>query len=255
MFISEKLKKAFPNRITDIHFIPYGIPLYPSIIISKNETNSLNLLFLGRHTASKGIFDLIKINQILVEKCIYVNWIILGNGPETEQFKNEWQNEPNVSFRHQPTVSEVMNEIKNCDILVLPTKFEGLPVAMLEAMSMGCVPIVSNLEGGIQELVEDNINGFKCTMDDNELFAEKIIYLNLNRRILFQLKQNAQEKIYKYYDASIQMPKYQKLFLDLFENNSSPNHHSVSKKIGSRLDQPWIPNYITRLLRYNIHVK
>lgn len=255
LFISDNLKRIFPHRIADIHFIPYGIPLYPSSTISINETTPLKLLFLGRHTASKGIFDLIKINQILVEKCIYVDWIILGNGPDTVKFKKEWENVPNVSFSHPPTVSEVMNEINDCDILVLPTKFEGLPVAMLEAMSMGCIPIVSNLEGGIQELVEDNINGYKCTLDDNELFAEKIIYLHLNRMILFQLKQNAQEKIYKYYNASIQMPKYQKLFLDLFENNSSPNHHSVSRKIGSRLDQFWIPNFITRLFRKNIYVK
>ena len=171
LFISEKLKKIFPHRIADIHFIPYGIPLYPSNKISINETIPLKLLFLGRHTASKGIFDLIKINQILVDKCIYVDWIILGNGPETVQLKKEWEMQTNVSFKHPPTVTEVMNEIKNCDILVMPTKFEGLPVAMLEAMSIGCVPVVSNLEGGIQELVDDNINGYKCTMDDNSLFA------------------------------------------------------------------------------------
>ncbi|MCX6300346.1 MAG: glycosyltransferase [Bacteroidetes bacterium] len=255
MYISEQLKEILPHRTADIYFIHYGIPLHPTSILTIKETKPLKLLFLGRHTATKGIFDLIKINRLLVEKNIYVQWVILGNGPDTVQLKNEWNGIHNVSFKHPPSITEVMNEIKECDILVMPTKFEGLPVAMLEAMSMGCVPVVSNLEGGIQELVEDDINGYKCTMDDNALFAEKISYLHLNRKSLLQLQQNAQEKIYTYYNASIQMPKYQYVFFNLFKNKRLPRHHSVSKKIGSRLDQFWIPNCITHTLRKSINGK
>jgi glycosyltransferase involved in cell wall biosynthesis len=255
LYISEQLKALLPHRIADIHFIPYGIPLYPTNIKTINDTKPLKLLFLGRHTGSKGIFDLIRINQILVQQNIFVQWMILGNGPDTVKLKKEWEGIQNVTFKHPPHITEVMNEIKDCDILVMPTKFEGLPVAMLEAMSMGCVPVVSDLEGGIQELVEDDINGYKCTIDDNALFAEKIIHLHLNRNVLLHLQKNAQERIYTYYSASIQMPKYQKVFLELYKKNSLPNHHSVSKKIGSRLDQFWIPNYITRLLRNSIYVK
>jgi len=255
MYISEQLKTLLPHRVADIHFIPYGIPLYPSTKFIINDIKPLKLLFLGRHTVSKGIFDLIKINNLLLDKHITVQWCILGNGPDTLQLKKEWEGISNVTFKHPPTIDEVMSDIEDCDILVLPTKFEGLPVALLEAMSMGCVPVISDLKGGIQELVEDNINGYKCTINDNQLFADQILHLNANRSLLFQLQKNAQQKIHKNYNAIIQMPKYQDIFLELYKKNSLPKHHSVSIKIGSRLDQIWIPNFVTRFLRKFINVK
>jgi len=255
LFIYELLQQKLPNRLSDIYHIHYGIPIESFGTKKININEPLKLLFIGRHSVSKGVLELFEIDKILKRNNIYVEWNILGNGPETEILKNQWNESINVHFTYCNNQIDVLEEAFQSDILVFPTKFEGFPVALLEAMSMGCVPVVTNLQGGIQEIVEDGVTGFKCPINNVEAFANKIIFLHNNRDQLFLLQTNAALLVRNNFNAAKQMPKYQNVFLALLENNSLPKHHAVTKKIGSRLDQFWIPNSITRLLRKSIYVK
>lgn len=47
----------------------------------------------------------------------------------------------------------------HCDAMCLPSIWEGLPVTLLEALSVGCIPICSNV-GGIPDVIESGMNGF-----------------------------------------------------------------------------------------------
>ncbi len=51
------------------------------------------------------------------------------------------------------------------DVFVLPTQFEGSPVSLLETMSAGLVPVITDLPGGIREIVEPAV-GFRLPMGD-----------------------------------------------------------------------------------------
>jgi glycosyltransferase involved in cell wall biosynthesis len=248
-YIFDQLIKEFPDRRPDIHYIPYGISIPKGVFKKQNLNGPLKLLFLGRHDKAKGVFDLIKINSILKDRNIEVLWTILGKGPETLELKTQWENENNVKFHTPNQNSEILSEVLENDVLVFPTKFEGFPVALLEAMSMGCVPVVTDLPGGIRELIEDGVNGYKCPIDENVVFAEKIIELHKNREKLFVMQLNAMEKVSQNFDAKKQSPKYQELFKQSVFSNDAPRHHAVHRKIGSRLDQPWLPNSMTSLIR------
>jgi glycosyltransferase involved in cell wall biosynthesis len=94
-----------------------------------------------------------------------------------------------------------LEEASRNDILVFPTKFEGFPVALLEAMSMGCVPVVTDLPGGIREVVENGVTGYKCAIDKNEEFVTAIETLHSNRTLLHQMKLNDMELVRKNYDV------------------------------------------------------
>lgn len=253
-YIFNQLSLHFPDRLNDIFYIPYGIPLRTNFTKKFNSDFPLRLIFLGRHTATKGIHDLILINQILASNNIEVQWTILGNGPETSQLLKQWEKVDKVTFKHPSALPEILNELLLNDILVLPTKFEGLPVSMLEAMSMGCIPIVTNLEGGIQDIVEDGFTGFKCSIDDNFNFAEQIIKLHFDRSLLHNMQHNARKLIINGYNANIQMPKYQDVFKTVIQRGQNPRHHNINHSIGSRLDNKWIPNFLTRNLRKLLHV-
>lgn len=249
IYIYELLKMQLPNRTKDIIYLPYGIPQQvPPIRIIQPE-RPLNLVFLGRHDKAKGVHDLFKINQILKSRNVCVNWIILGKGPETETVHKEWQDERNVQFFTPPVYSEVLQILTIADVMVLPTKFEGFPVALLECMSQGCVPVITDLPGGIQEIVEDSITGYKCQKDAVEEFVEKIISLNSNREKLLRMQLNAIEKVTKKFNAVEQSPKYQDVFNQVNERKELPRHHSIHCKIGSRLDQPWIPDFFVTFIR------
>ncbi len=59
------------------------------------------------------------------------------------------------------------------DFFVLSSDFEGLPISLLEAMSMGVVPI-STPAGGVKDVIRDGENGFMCSHIDDEEFYKTV---------------------------------------------------------------------------------
>jgi glycosyltransferase involved in cell wall biosynthesis len=254
-YIYDTLLIQLPQRSEDIIYLPYGIPKQVASIRTFHLERPLQLVFLGRHDKAKGVYDLYMINQILKTNNIHVTWVILGKGPETDALQKQWQEEENVKFFTPPEFSEVLQLLADADVMVFPTKFEGFPVALIECMSQGCVPVVSDLPGGIQEIVEDGVTGYKCKIDATQEFAEKIISLHNNREKLFRMQLNAIEKVAVQFNAEEQSPKYQKIFKRVLESNDVPRHHYVNCKIGSRLDQSWIPDFFVTYIRNKINNK
>lgn len=248
-FFYEVMCQLMPHRRHDIYFINYGIKITGKKRLPLATGSVLKLVFVGRHDEGKGIFDLITIENILAEKNISTDWLILGKGPQTQQLKEQWQGKDNVIFETPATSAGVLEALSARDVLVFPTKFEGFPVALLEAMSVGCVPVASDLPGGLRELISQGNNGFLCNMDDARAFADKIEWLHENRGQLERMSNLAFENVTQNFNAVVQSRKYHELFEQIAAVPGKPRHHSVKKKLGSRLDQPWLPNIVTKLLR------
>lgn len=69
---------------------------------------------------------------------------------------------------------EQMPELyRQADMLLLPSVREGLPMAVLEAMSCG-IPVVATRCSSLPELIEDGVNGYLCEIGDVDEFADKI---------------------------------------------------------------------------------
>jgi len=145
----------------------------------------LNILFLGRVGDRKGVFDLIEVinrHKELWEGKIKLK--IGGDGDvdrllkfiETENLSNiiEYTGWVDGQKKH-----ELLSE---CDVLVLPSYNEGLPISILEAMSYGKA-IVSTKVGGIPEVVKHQENGFLITPGDREGLAEAIKWLVQNLQL------------------------------------------------------------------------
>ena len=247
-FYYEVMLQLFPWRRKDIFHLPYGIPLSP-VIPDRIVTPAIKLVFLGRHDQMKGVFDLVEIEKILASRGISTDWLIFGRGPATATMKEQWKGFSNVRFLSPESNAEILRMLQERDVLVFPTKFEGFPVALLEAMGAGCVPVASELPGGLRELVRDGVNGYLCEMDNNQVFAERIASLYRDRELLSVLSRNARADVVSGYNVTLQSPKYQELFSLVAGSEGKPVHHAVKKKLGSRLDQPWLPNSIVKILR------
>lgn len=248
-FYYEVLCQLLPGRKKDIVHLPYGIPLTGNRRKMAGPNDPLKLLFLGRHDERKGVLDLFEINRQLQEMNVPVEWLIMGRGPLTEQVKKQWSNNHNVVFDSPATWEEVATKITAADVFVFPTRFEGFPVALLETMAAGVVPVATDLPGGLRELVKDGRNGFLCAENDNAAFAAKVALLHQNRHTLESMSGNAFDEVNQHYNAAIQSPKYQAFFNELNNQPGPPKHHAARRKIGSRLDQAWIPNIVTKALR------
>jgi len=135
----------------------------PIIISKKNsKRNVIKFLFLGILGERKGIFDLL--NVIIKYRYIFESKIeihIGGNG-ETEKVQNIIKTnhlEPIIIFHGWVSGIKKIELLNDSDVFILPSYNEGLPIAILEAMSYG-MPIISTNVGGIPEVIETGVNGF-----------------------------------------------------------------------------------------------
>ncbi len=67
----------------------------------------------------------------------------------------------------------VLQLLKAADVMVMPSKIEGLPAVILEALAMG-VPVVASSVGGIPDVITDESTGFCISSEESERYVEKI---------------------------------------------------------------------------------
>jgi glycosyltransferase involved in cell wall biosynthesis len=79
------------------------------------------------------------------------------------------------------------------DVFVLPSRYEGLAIALLEAMALGRPPVVTAV-GGLSELVQDGTNGLVVPPSDPEALAEAIVTLLLDADLRKRLGEAAHQR-------------------------------------------------------------
>ena len=97
------------------------------------------------------------------------------------------------------------------DVFVLPTRFEGCPNALLEAMACGCVPVVSDLRGSLDRIVEQGVSGFLCRVDDAAAFAEPIARLAADPALRARLRDGALRRIGEAFELRHMVAHYRAL--------------------------------------------
>jgi glycosyltransferase involved in cell wall biosynthesis len=244
--IHEKLQALLPSRLTDIHHVPYGVPMAPRA--RAPESGPLRLLYAGRlEQVQKRVFDLPGIDRLLQERNAEVVWTVAGGGPHEAELRSRWEESPRVRFVGVLSNRETLELMASQDVFVLPSEAEGLPLALLESMSAGMVPVVSDLPSGVREVVVHEVTGYLCAVGDAAAFAETIARLAADREGLERVSRAAREMIADDYDVRRQARSYQ----DLFGEWSRLRRQKPFGRLpyGSRLDRPWIPNPLVRFIR------
>ncbi len=241
--IETKLLTLLPDRKDNIIYLRFPIPR-----INNNQVlqQHCNIIFVGRLTTDKGYPMLPLIAEKLCLQNIDVVWHIAGAAPnDTDTVV--WDKKINVHFYGNVSNDRVIALLKDMQIFILPSIAEGMPVAVIEAMKAGVVPVVNNINGGIQELVINNETGYKIDRNDPEDYTEKIIELFNNRSLSETIKRNCIEKANSLFDPVDNTKMIEQQFQQVL---ASLKVKKNAKKIyGSRLDQHWIPNVITKSVR------
>jgi glycosyltransferase involved in cell wall biosynthesis len=244
--IERKLKTRLPHRSADIYFLPYGLPDPPRRRTPR--PGPLRLLFAGRYEhGQKGILDLPLIDRTLVERGVDVSWTMIGAGPDETKLRDAWRS-PRVNFLGRRSNAEVIEIAARHDVFVLPTRYEGVPVALLEAMSVGLVPVVSNVESGVAEVLSNGQTALMPPVGDIGAFADAIAALDRNRTLLESISDAAWKYVAAHHDAHTRADAYQALFARYRElRRPRPDH--VILPYQTRLDRPWLPNIAVRTVR------
>lgn len=239
-----KLLERFAHRRKRIVHLPYGIRL--SSIKRRRSDGPIRLVFVGRLVEAKGVYDLPLIDGYLSDAGLAARWTVIGDGPERDRLRATWTECQRVRHVTPRTTDEVLQLCSDGDLFVLPTRFEGFPVALLEAMSAGLVPIVSDLPSGVPEVVTENA-GIRVPVGDCKQFAQAILHFAAASDQLETISQAARQQAERF-DVRTRAPAYHSLF-ERWREFQQPWRGPLEIKDKSRLDQRWLPNCLTRLLR------
>jgi glycosyltransferase involved in cell wall biosynthesis len=153
--------------------------------VEKND-HLIRLLYLGIIGERKGVFVLLQC--ITVNKDNYngkIKIIIGGNG-ETDQLKQhiaDNQLESIIEYAGWVSGEGKIKLLNECDVYILPSYNEGLPISILEAMSYGKAIISTNV-GGIPEIVKDGKNGYLITAGDIEALEKSVNHFLENNEMI-----------------------------------------------------------------------
>jgi glycosyltransferase involved in cell wall biosynthesis len=190
MVTSEYLKKEWApewlHERTDIIYPPFSIKKLEAARkkkIDSAETGTIVVGFVGRLSEEKRVEDLIKAIKIISERKVPVKCMIVGTGPEEIRLRkivNDLKISDIVTFTGYSKNS--FEELLRFNIFVLPSRTEGCPIVILEAMAAG-LPVVATNVGGNIELIQDKVNGVLIPPYNSQIMAEKLIELIVNKNM------------------------------------------------------------------------
>lgn len=136
---------------------------------------------VGRLAYQKDPLLFLKVAIEVQKEFPQTKFILIGGGPLYQDCQNfiKENNLNNILLLGEKKPGETRELLLAFDIFVLTSKFEGLPITIIEAM-FAKLPIVASDVGGVRELVKNGENGFLIEPENIEDFKEKISYLIKN---------------------------------------------------------------------------
>jgi glycosyltransferase involved in cell wall biosynthesis len=128
---------------------------------------------VARLVPQKGIDTLVAAVPLVLRERPDAHFVVIGDGPLRDELERQAQGLP-VEFRGE--VSDVPSELARLGVFALPSRFEGLCLAVIEAQAAG-VPVVATPVGGIAETVVDGETGLLVPVDDPAALAAAILRL------------------------------------------------------------------------------
>jgi glycosyltransferase involved in cell wall biosynthesis len=181
----------FPSELAPIIVVPYGMPkaFEPLESVSFAKKGVLKVLFVGGLTQLKGLsylFDAVKtlgsiVRLTLIGRMPSLNCTILNKSLECHRWI--------PSLPHE----QILEEMRNHDVLVLPSLSDGFGMVVTEALSQG-VPVITTPHSCGTDVITNNVDGFIVPIRSAESIAEKLEILYNNREKLAEMHVSALKK-------------------------------------------------------------
>lgn len=214
---SEDLVTSFSFPKTKIDTVEIGIELHPIGVMPVDLVSIFNrgpvLIHVASMVPEKNHHGLLRIFKMVIEKIVDVQLLIIGKGKleaELKHYAHQLGIENQVHFLG--TRTDVLEIMKFSKALLLPSKIEGLPGVILEAMYAHC-PVVAYRVGGIGEVIEHTQTGLLVTKDDEVLFTELVASLLSNEALGKKLTQSAHHFVVSKFDNGM----IAKRFLEIYK--------------------------------------
>ncbi|MEI7701328.1 MAG: glycosyltransferase family 4 protein [Planctomycetia bacterium] len=206
-------------RNTESAWIPYGVSVPPLL---PRDSDCFRIGYVGRLSEEqKRISDVVRALCLCVRQVSGTKAEIFGDGPDrgrVEQILAAEGAALPITLVGRVEPSRIQQHLQQMDALLLLSDFEGLPIALLEAMACGVVPVVSAMKSGIPELVRDRETGW-IVGDRTQSVVEAIRILRDNTELRSRLSMQARDFVAQNFSQQASVEAWGKLLLRLAKSS------------------------------------
>jgi len=160
--------------------------------ITVRETEPLCVGFFGRLTRQKGPDVLLGAIPEVISHLPHVTFCFCGGGEMADALQSQAEAKQLtacVKFNGAYAEGEAVARMRDADVIVMPSRWEGFPYEVLEAFQAG-VPLVASKVGGLPDVIRDGENGLLVEAESSEALCDAVLSLlrepQLRRRLAEQ---------------------------------------------------------------------
>lgn len=154
--------------------------------------------------------------------------IIVGAGPLEEEVKKAWKDLDLQKVVFFPGLkTDVKPYFEAMDIFMMSSSFEGLPIALLEAMSMECA-VVSTDAGGIKEVIREEKDGLTCPVDNWQDLSSKVQILLDDPEKMVQYKKAARKRVKEDFSMKRMVLELEECYLEVLKKDKPMNESQIN---------------------------
>jgi len=258
--ICNKLAQLVPE-VDKVRFVQSGVELPSKDLVMRKAGGQglIQLVTLGRlDQGHKRILDIPNIARILSHAKIPFVWHVVGTGPDESRLRSSVSDVgagKQFIFYGAIAHSRVAEVLGRSDVIVVPSNFEGLPLALLEGMAYGCIPVISAAVATCHPLFSLENGLLVCETGDVQSFA---LAIQRVARESVSIRDQNRMKIYdlcaRVFSVEQMVCEYSKLISELIKR--SPCSSSLHPYNGT-YEFPWwgtpafpsAPFFLRRALR------
>ena len=184
--VSDHLRALAPSFAPRIETIPYGVPTpggrSPDVVPADRGggPGPLRIVSTGRLVGrQERAFDVVAIARELAARAIPFELTVVGDGNFRGAMERaaDLVSDRRVRFTGARPNADVAGLLAASDASLVPSAYEGPSIDMLEAMSHGVVPVVSDIRSGVPDVIVPGENGLVAPVGDVVAFADRLEWL------------------------------------------------------------------------------
>jgi glycosyltransferase involved in cell wall biosynthesis len=218
--IARRLQARLPGRKDDVVLQPYGVPVADRNLSRtySQPGEPLRLAYAGRLIQDqKRVLDLARLARHLIAARVPFELVIAGQGAARRRLERVVSGLPLPADSRVIVAGRIPHQDMGAiwgraDVCLLVSGYEGVSIAMLEAMGRGCVPVVTDVSG-TRMMLRQGENGFAVGVGDMNAMARVLSRLSSRREELASVGARARDTV----ASTCSLPSHTSWFASLAE--------------------------------------